>query len=181
MVDLVQLNVFFNEKLARLVAAIAILLIGVLFARFLSRLMYKILNEIKLNVILKDEFGIKLPLEEFFSRTVEYIIYFVTIIMALNQLGLTTTILYILLVVILIIIIILIVLAFKDFMPNLTAGFYINKTKNIKKGDNIEIDTVKGKILDIDLIETKIKTKEGDIVLVPNSFLLKGELRKLKK
>ena len=180
MVDITQLNALFNDRLAKLVAAIAILLIGILFARFLSKLTNKILKEVKLNDILKEEFGVKLPLEEFFSRIVEYIIYFITIIMALNQLGLTTIILYIILVVVLVIIIILIVLAFKDFMPNLTAGFYINRSKNIKKGDNVEVNTVKGKILDINLVETKIKTKEGDEILVPNSFLLKSEILKKK-
>ncbi|MAF51350.1 MAG: hypothetical protein CMH64_04645 [Nanoarchaeota archaeon] len=178
MVDITQINVLFNERLAKLVAAIAILLIGILFARFLSKLTNKILKEVKLNDILKEEFGIKLPLEEFFSRVIEYLIYFATIIMALNQLGLTTIILYIILVVILVIIIVLIILAFKDFMPNLTAGFYINQRKNFKKGDNIEVDTVMGKVLDINLVETKIKTKEGDEILVPNSFLLKRSIRK---
>ena len=41
-----------------------------------------------------------------------------------------------------------------------------------------ELAKVKGKILDINLIETRIKTKEGDEVLVPNSLLLKFKVEK---
>ena len=181
MVDVTIINEFLTSRLARLVAAIAILLIGVLFARFLSNVIKKVLKEISLNNILKEELGVKLPLEEFISRVVEYIIYFVAIIMALSQLGLTTTILYVILVVILIIIVIMIILAFKDFMPNLTAGFYLHQKKHIRKGDNIEIKTLEGKILDINLVETRIKTKESDEVIVPNSMLLKSEIRKKRR
>jgi small conductance mechanosensitive channel len=181
MVDLTPITNFLSGQLARLVAAITILLVGILFARFLSKLTQKILKEIKLNDILKNELGIKMHLEEFISRFIEYIIYFVAIIMSLNQLGLTTTILYIILVSLLVVIIVLIILAFKDFVPNLTAGLYINHKGYIKKGNNVSIKSVKGKIIDINLVETKLKTKEGDEVLVPNSLLLKSEIKKMKK
>ena len=181
MVDLTLINQFFTSSLAKLVAAVAILLIGVLFARFLSKLIQKILKEVRLNKFLKDEFGIKLSLEEFISRFVEFIIYFIAIIMALNQLGLTTLILYIILIVVLVIIIVLVVLAFKDFMPNLTAGIYIHQKKSFKVNDVISIKTVEGKVISINLIETTVKTKQGDEVLVPNSMLLKSELRKKRK
>jgi small-conductance mechanosensitive channel len=180
MVDFTFINEILTGKLAKLVAAIAILLLGVLFGRFLSKLTLKILKEVKLNTILKEELGIRLPLEEFFSRLIEYVVYFVAIIIALNQLGLTATVLYIVLISILVLIVVLMILAFKDFVPNLTAGFYISQKKNIKKGDVISINTVEGKILDINLIETRIKVKEGDEILVPNSMLLKSELRKKK-
>ena len=57
-----------SGRMAVLVAAIAILLIGVLLARFISKLTQKLLQEIQLNKILKNELGIKLPLEEIISR-----------------------------------------------------------------------------------------------------------------
>ncbi|MBU2640122.1 MAG: mechanosensitive ion channel [Nanoarchaeota archaeon] len=181
MVDYTIVSDLLSGQLAVLVAAIAILLVGVVLARFFSRFFSRILQEIHLNKILKNELGIKLPLEEFVSRFVLYIIYFVAIVMALNQLGLTTTILYIILLAILIIIIVLIILAFKDFMPNLTAGIYLYQKKIIKEGDIVDFMTVKGKVSKVELIETRIKTKEGDEIFIPNSLLLKSEVRKLRK
>ncbi len=176
MIGFTQANVFLNNTLAKLVAAIVILLLGLLFGRFLSKLLSKILKEINLNLFLKDELKVNFPAEEFISRVVMYIIYFTALILALNQIGLTTTVLYTILITILVIIVILTALAFKDFVPNITAGFYIHHREHLKKGDNISVDNVKGKILDINLIETRIKTKEGDEVLVPNSLLLRNKV-----
>lgn len=180
MIDITPLIGFLNTTIARLVVAIVILLIGILFARFLSKLTYKVLHEIRLNILLNDELGLKLPLEEFFSRLIMYIVYFITLITALNQLGLTATVLYIILIVILLIIIVLMILAFKDFVPNITAGFYIYNKRNIKIGDIISTNNVDGKVIEINLIETRVKTSEGDEVLIPNSLILKSEL-KIKK
>ena len=181
MVDLIQVNDFFGNQLVILVAAIAILLIGVLLARFFSKLIQKILKEIELNKILKTELGISLPIEEFISKFILYIIYFAAIILALDQLGLTTIVLYAILTIILIIIIVLIILAFKDFMPNLAAGIYLYQKKIIKEGDSVEFLQVKGIVTKIELIETKIKTKEGDEIYIPNSLLIKTEIKKIKE
>src|SRR3989338_9828471 len=178
MVDFIQVNAFLSSTLVKLVAAIAIILLGLLFGRFFSKLLSKILKEVKLNLLLKDELKINVPAEEFISRLIMYIIYFVSLVLALNQIGLTTTVLYIILITILVIIVILTALAFKDFVPNITARFYIHYRAHLKKDDNIVIDNVKGKILDINLIETRIKTKEEDEVLVPNSLLLKFKVEK---
>jgi small-conductance mechanosensitive channel len=163
----------------KLVAALTIMILGVIGSIIISRLFRKLLHSFEIDAVLKDQ-GIKIPFEEFASSILKYLLYFMTIIWGLNVLGMATTILQIILVVMLVIIIIFVILAFKDFIPNVTAGFYIHSKGVIKEGDRVTIGAVSGTVVSIDTIETKIKTKEKDIVLVPNVMLLKTAVIKRK-
>ncbi|MBI2667173.1 mechanosensitive ion channel [Candidatus Woesearchaeota archaeon] len=165
----------------RLIASVIILLIGFIIARLSSNLTKKILNELETNKILKEQAGVKIQVEEFLSSVIKYIIYFIAIIIALNQLGLTTKVLYALLITILVILVGFIILAFKDFIPNVVAGFMIYQKDKVKPGDVIRVKDIEGKVIHVDLIETRIKTKKNDIVYIPNSILNKNEVVKLKK
>ncbi len=165
----------------KLVVAVIIVLIGLVAGKLLGKLIHKLLHEIELNNLIKKSAGIKISMEEIISSFVTYFIYFIFIVMALNQLGLTTVVLHMISGAILIIIIISIMLSIKDFMPNMFAGLFIHKKKFIKEGDIIEVDNTKGKIAHINLVETTIETKQGDIVYVPNSLLTKKTIIKVKK
>jgi small-conductance mechanosensitive channel len=166
---------FYSELLSRgfvkVIAAIVILLIGLVIGRFLGKLVHRVLKELELNKILKNS-GIGIPMEELIGRLVKYIIYFIALIMALNQIGLTTAVLNIILIVILVLIIIFIVLAVKDFIPNLVAGVVIHQKRDLKEGDKIKVRGIEGTIEHINLIETKVKTKT-EVMWVPNSLLTK--------
>lgn len=168
-----------SEMMLRLVAAIAVLIFGILGSIIVSKLFRKLLHSFEIDAVLKEQ-GIKVPVEEFASNILKYLLYFATIIWALNVLGLATTILQILLIVMLVIMIIFIILAFKDFIPNITAGFFIHSKGVIKEGDKVSIGAVSGAVISIDTIETKIRTKERDIVLVPNALILKTAVVKKK-
>ncbi|MBU4502040.1 MAG: mechanosensitive ion channel [Nanoarchaeota archaeon] len=164
----------------KLIAAIAVLLIGLIAARIISKLITKILSELEVNRILKEQAGVKIPIEEFVSSLVKYLIYFIAIIWALTELGLQTVILYIILAIVLVILVSFIVLAFKDFIPNITAGFFLHQKNIIKKGDIIKVKDIEGQVMDISLVETTIKSK-GDMIYVPNSVLTKNEIIKKSK
>ena len=164
----------------KLIAAIAVLLIGLIAAGIISRVIKKVLHELELNRILKEQAGVKIPVEEFISSLTKYLIYFIAVIWALAELGLQTVILYIILVIVLTILVSFIVLAFKDFIPNITAGFFIHQKNLIKKGDIIKVKDIEGKVVSVDLVETKIKVN-GDVVFMPNSVLTKHEIIKKKE
>lgn len=172
-------NVSSPNTLIHLIAAIIILIAGFILGSLLSKLTRKILNELETNKILKEQAGIRLPIEEFISRSIKYIVYLIAIIWALNQLGLTTRILEIILVTILVILVIFIILAVKDFIPNVVAGFLIYQKGIIKKGDVIRIKTTEGKVIHIDLLETRIITKNKEVVHIPNAYITKHELMKI--
>jgi len=165
----------------KLVVAVIIVLIGLVAGKLLGKLIHKLLHEIGLNQLIKKSTGIKIAIEEIISSFVTYFIYFIFIVMALNQLGITTVILHMISGAILIIIIISIMLSIKDFMPNMFAGFFIHQKGFIKEGDIIKVDNIQGKIIHINLVETKIETKQGDIIYIPNSLLTKKTIVKVKK
>ncbi|MBU3942155.1 MAG: mechanosensitive ion channel family protein [Nanoarchaeota archaeon] len=165
----------------KLVVAVIIVLIGLVAGKLLGKLIHKLLHEIELNKLIKKSAGIKISAEEIISFFVTYFIYFIFIVMALNQLGLTTVVLHMISGAILIIIIISIMLSIKDFMPNMFAGFFIHQKRFIKEGDIIKVDNIKGKIMHINLVETTIETKQGDIIYIPNSLLTKKTIVKVKK
>ncbi len=169
-----------SDVIVKLIAALAIVLFGLILGNILSKLLKKVLHEFELNRVLKEQ-NIRFPLEEFLSTIFKYIIYFVGIIWALTEIGLATIILQILLIVILVLVVAFIILAFKDFVPNITAGFFIHNKNLFKKGDKIKVHSIEGIVEEVDLIETKVKTVDGDVILIPNSILTKNEVRKLKK
>ena len=47
----------------------------------------------------------------------------------------------------------------------------IKKKKSLKVGEFINILNSKGNIIKITLLETQIKTKEGDIIHIPNVLI----------
>ncbi len=163
--------------IVNLIAALAILLFGLIAGNLLGKLTKKFLHSFEIDDVLGKQ-GFKFPIEKFIASIVKYIVYFMGIVWALSQLGLATTVLQAILVVVLILIIAIIILAFKDFIPNITAGFFIFQKKEIQPGDYIYVDNVEGKVIEIDLVETKLKAKGGDVLLVPNTVLLKNEVRK---
>ena len=182
MVDVNQvLDIIVSGNLNRVIAAIVVLLIAFIAARFVRNLTAKVLRELKTNKILKESLGVRAPIEQIFSEAGFYLVLFIGVILALNQLGLSTIVLYIVLGAVLLIILILVVMAFKDFVPNVAAGFFIHQKRNLNDGDYIKINDVEGEIININLVETKIKTKNGDIMYIPNSMLTKNNVRKMKK
>jgi len=163
------------------VVAIVILLLGFVIGRIIGKLTQKVLKEIELNKIIKRATGIKISLEEILSKFLTYFIYFIFIIWALNELGLTTTILTMISGAVIVIVIISILLAIKDYIPNAFAGLLIHRRRQIKPGDTIKTEGLQGKITRITLVETEIKTRKGDIIYIPNSILTKRKIIVRKK
>lgn len=174
-----QINQIVTQSSVNLIAAISILLIGVVIGNFLGKLTRRILQETELEKILKKS-GIIFPLEQILGSLVKYIIYFFALVMALNQVGLTATVFNTLLIIILILIAISIVLAIKDFVPNFIAGILIHVKYKLRKGNKIKVRNVEGTISEIDMIETKIITNSNDTIWIPNSMLTKNIVLKKK-
>lgn len=160
--------------------SIIILLAGLIIGKLAGRFVHKILQEVELNKVLKKTTGIRFAVDEIIASFISYIIYIIAVIMALDQLGLAATLLQIILIVIILIIIASIILGLRDFFPNLLAGIFISQKRLISKGDKVRIGEIEGNIIEINMIETRIVTRKGDIIYMPNSLLTKKEVIKLK-
>lgn len=162
-----------TELMTRFAAALALILFGVIAGILTEKIVRRLLHSLELDKVLVNV-GLKFPLEEFISSIAKYVVYFAGIIYALYKLGLSTVIVEIILGVIIVLLVTFIILAFKDFIPNITAGLSVRGRGAIKKGDFIKINNIEGQVIEFDLIEAKLKLKSGDVMIIPNSFLSKN-------
>ena len=169
-----------SDLTLNLIAGLVILLVGLVVGRFLGNLTRKVLHELELDRLLREQTRFKIPLEQLLGSLVKFVVYFIAIIFSLDQLGLQTAILNIILTIILIVMVVFMILAVKDFIPNLVSGLILHQKRNIKPGEKIEVNDIEGEVINITLIETKIRTKSGDIVYIPNSILTKNVVIKKK-
>ena len=177
-----QFDVLFQDVftgfLNKIIVAVIILLIGFIIAKVLSRLIERGFKELKISKVIKEISGIKISFEEIVSTFVLYFVYFLSIIMALRHIGIATDVLNLLSAAIILILGVFIILTVKDFIPNVISGIIIHQKSIINKGENITFNNITGKVIEITLLDTKIKTKSGDIIIIPNSNLTKREIIK---
>ena len=66
--------------------------------------------------------------------------------------------------------------AAKDTISNILAGFFILVDRPFKIGDRVDIGGTLGDVVDIGLRTTKVKTLDFQIVIVPNSSIVSGNV-----
>ena len=161
-------------------AAVIALLIGFIIGKVASKLIQRGMHELDVNRILKKA-GVPFGLEEFVGHTIEYFIYFVAIVIALDQLGVTAIVLYIVTAVIGLVLVIAFLLSIKDFIPNFIAGLRLSSKRLFAVGDTITVDSVTGRVKTFGLLETTLISKNKDVMHIPNALLLKREVRVKKR
>lgn len=165
-----------NSLLLKTAIAGTIFVIGLILGRILGKAAEKITRKLKIFDLFNSRTKKKFPFARIIRSIVSYTIYFLTTIMALNQLGIATTILNIISGTFMILIVVFAFLGLKDFIPNITAGLFLISKRTIQEGDTIKFNNVEGKIEYLGTVETKIITKDGDEIIVPNQKLTQYEI-----
>mgnify|MGYP003684199135 CR=1 FL=1 len=70
---------------------------------------------------------------------------------------------------------------FKEILSNIIYGIIIMFSNEIQLKEIIQIGEYKGKIIDINFLNTELKTGDGNIVFVPNSKVLNSEIINFSK
>ena len=164
-----------------LILSVVILLFGFIIGRVVGKFVLRILHEFEVDKTLKNFTIVKFSFEQAISSFASFFIYFLAVVLALNQLGIGSFIFNIIVLGIMTIITLSVVLAIKDSVPNITSGFFIFRKHLFKKGDKIKIKGVTGIITEMNFMEVKIQTSKGDVIFMPNSLFIKEEVVKLKK
>jgi len=162
----------------RVIAALIILLLGIILGRFLAKFIERGLRELEFNRFLK-KIGVNFPLAKWISSLTKYVIYISTFLLVLGQLGLTNTLINFILIILLISFVVYLVLILKDFVPNFIYGFYVKGKMELKEGDRIEIENIRGEIESLGFTDIKLKTKMGDTMFIPNSYAVKKGVLKI--
>ncbi|MDK2850049.1 MAG: small conductance mechanosensitive channel [Candidatus Woesearchaeota archaeon] len=153
-----------------------LILFGLLLGKIVNNVLKSFLSRFNLNLFFSKVTNLDIKLEEAISLITAFVVGLIFVVLGLNVMGIATVIINIVSGFILILIIIFVALAVKDFLPNLMAGIYILSKKSVNEGKFVKIKGIVGKIEHIDLIETKIKTLDGEFVLVPNSQFVKNAI-----
>jgi len=156
--------------------ALLIFLMGLILSNFLSNLAYKFVRKIKIPI--KKSIKTKKEPEDIIKKFVKTIIITIFTIMSLIQIGIAVSLMKFLLYIFSGILIISFGLSLRDFFPNGIAGIYIIYNKLIKTGDKIILDEIEGKVFEINLINTHLIMKTGNVLIIPNSYLVKNKLIK---
>jgi small conductance mechanosensitive channel len=139
----------------RILSATTILAIGLWLAFFLSKL---VRNQAQKHPHVDQ------TLSAFFSVVVRYLVIAVVIVAVLQKFGIQTT----SLVAVLGAGALAIGLALQGALGNVASGIMIAFLRPYKLNDFVEINGKEGKVVDIDLFFTELKTNDGRRIFVPN-------------
>jgi small-conductance mechanosensitive channel/CRP-like cAMP-binding protein len=67
--------------------------------------------------------------------------------------------------------------AFQDTLGNIIGGLALQMEKTITEGDWVHIGDVEGRVMEIRWRHTAIETRNWDTVVIPNTVLMKGQVR----
>jgi small conductance mechanosensitive channel len=167
----------YSSGFAPFVGAFLILVIGLVLARVLGNTLRRIFKGMELNNLFQSALKLRFDAEKFFASFITWIAYFIVILLALFQLGISTQTIQIVFFVFIGVVVIIALLASKDLIPNIMSGIYLMKTKKVKKGKTLRIRGIEGKVIDFNLVETKIRTSKTEEIFVPNSLMSKELVR----
>lgn len=170
----------YPDVLTNIVAGILIIGFGIFVGNILSVISKKVFQSFEVDRILEG-IGLRFPVEELLASIIKYGFYLGGLLLGLTFLGLERIMLYIILFFILGLLLAFILLSFKDFIPNFIGGVAISLKGKVRMGDIVEIENIEGKVIHLDMLEVKIRTIDGDVVIVPNVLILKGVIIKKRK
>jgi small-conductance mechanosensitive channel len=162
-----------------IIVAVIILLVGFALGILAKKLVYRVLKEVGLNKIMSSV-GVTIDVEKSVSIVVSFVIYLITIVFFLNQLGITSVVLYLVLGGIITLIILTFLVGLKDVIPNFVAWIVIQRRGKVKHGRRVEIREIAGTVERVGFLETEIRTHNDDVLYVPNVLFIKNKF-KMKK
>lgn len=145
------------------------ILLGITIAKILGRVTKHVLAQAEVNRLLKQS-GIK-AIDQRVGAIVEYAVYVITILLVLQQLGLTRIVLGIIIIGGTLAIIISSALALRSIVPNMIHGWQVKKKLKHKIGKEVKIGMVKGKLEKVGMMQSIVLDKEK--LYIPHSYTAK--------
>ncbi len=170
-------NVLFSSVFTKIVWAFVILIISLVLGKIAEKFIQRLLAEFKINEATEKFIKIPVKLDELIAGIVSKVIYIIGIILALNALSLTGIILNTIAIVVMILVIILIFLGLKDFIPNSFAGLILHAKRSIHEGDYVCVDRICGTVRSFELLQTRLETKNGDMIYIPNVYFFSRKIK----
>ncbi|MFT7652128.1 MAG: small conductance mechanosensitive channel [Limisphaerales bacterium] len=145
----------------QLLGALVVIIAGIYVARWLSKLLLKVLTT-------KD---VDVTLRQFIASTVRLLVIIMFIVVAIQQLGINIT----PLVAAIGGLAVGLSLALQGPVSNYGAGLVIILTRMYKVGDTITSQGCSGQVEEISLATTELRAEDGELIVIPNKQIL-GEI-----
>ncbi len=116
--------------------------------------------------------GMDISLEKFLCKSLNIVLHIIIVLSALNALGISTA----GLLAALSAAAVAVALALKDSLSSIAGGIILLVTKRFSTGDFIEIGGEKGRVLQIDMMHTVLKTLDNRHVVIPNSTVANSQI-----
>lgn len=145
-----------------IVAAIAIIIVGMIIARIISNTVNRLLRARHIDATVAD----------FLSALVRYGVIAFTIIAALGRVGVQTA----------SVIAVLgaaglaVGLALQGSLSNLAVGVLLVTFRPFRTGEFVDLGGVMGTVLNVQIFSTTLKSSDGKIVVVPNGKIISGNI-----
>ncbi|MFW6320997.1 MAG: mechanosensitive ion channel family protein [Halohasta sp.] len=153
--------------LSQLFVAVIILVVGVVIA-----------DKVELRVSERLR-GVKLPDIGLIPLVAKYSVLFVTVLIALAQVGVAVSALIVLLGAYAFALILFTALATKDLLASGTAGVYLLLTQPYSIGDEVRVGGQRGIVQEVDLLVTRIETN-GEEHIIPNRTVLQDGIVRMQ-
>ncbi len=145
-----------------IVAAIAIIIVGMIVARIVSNTVNRLMLARKIDATVAD----------FLSALVRYAVIAFTLIAALGRVGVQTA----------SVIAVLgaaglaVGLALQGSLSNLAAGVLLVMFRPFRAGEYVDLGGVAGTVLSVQIFSTTMRTVDGKIVVIPNGKIIAGNI-----
>ncbi|MDP9768557.1 MULTISPECIES: small-conductance mechanosensitive channel MscS [Kosakonia] len=145
-----------------IVAAIAIIIVGMIVARVISNAINRVMRARHIDATVAD----------FLSALVRYGIIAFTLIAALGRVGVQTA----------SVIAVLgaaglaIGLALQGSLSNLAAGVLLVTFRPFRSGEYVDLGGVAGTVLQVQIFSTTLRTPDGRIIVIPNGKIIAGNI-----
>ncbi|MFH1649276.1 MAG: mechanosensitive ion channel domain-containing protein [Candidatus Woesearchaeota archaeon] len=179
-VNPVTSKIVLNPWVKDVTIALLILLIGFILGRVVGRLVKHTLGALHVDKNLQHVLHISISLERFISGTVTFVIFALTIVLALNQIRIAQAVVNGVAIALIVVVLLSLFLALKDFFPNLMGGIVIRTRKYFKEGNTLVMQDITGIVKEIKITDVVLETSNGDRIIVPNAAFLKSSFWKKK-
>lgn len=182
--DVSQAISLINPLFLKIINAVVIILIGFVIGKLVQKLTLTLFDMIELDKLLSKKIKIR-NLSLILSKIFSFIVYLIAVVIALNKIEIATTIINTIVILLVIIILLFLIFGINDIFANFCSGVILRMRKNIVIGDNIRIKnkkhTVSGVVNRLSLLSLGINTGSKELVIIPNTLLLKSVITKIRK
>ncbi|WP_017348482.1 small-conductance mechanosensitive channel MscS [Pantoea sp. A4] len=145
-----------------IVAAIGIIVVGIIAARVISNGINRVMRARSIDVTVAD----------FLSSMLRYAIIAFTLIAALGRVGVQTA----SVIAVLGAATLAVALSLQGSLSNLAAGVLLVTFRPIRTGEYVDLGGVAGTVLNVQIFSTTMRSSDGKIVVVPNSKIISGNI-----